>query len=1684
MSAPATTTSIGPARIGIDAGGVLYHKINGSDQTDRARQPIAGAAECLKRMIAAGHSLYLISFAGRKTAAITLTDVREHFPDTFIGIFIVKDKLEKVAICHHLGIDVMIDDSLEVHSSISNGMYLGKARAIAAIPTIRRVLFTADMGVEELAACATEVRAMNFNSGEEVLCARRVWSFKNGRYFGDDNGMFDVFVPYSQSAAFEHIASANYFDINFNSGEEVGFDWFKKNDGDIIVQNEVEPITPEDLHTKCKQHSIQGLVGALSDIVVCNTWDAVWANCRGALHTHVPRPEYDIKRYVYPEFCSNKEEETEPAVTKSATTPPFTPATSSTFHGTGMDLGTSSTAAPTTLPASSSSFLTTAPITAPATSSIAQGSVIALGTPPTVAPTTPSASSSSSLGTDAPVETSDVWRSVKELLLMAGAHPACDPEQLKGLRTTYLKQSLAQLAIDRALLDADPNAPISSCALHFPRSGSRLDVCLGGFHREAAQLLFPTTTDEAAAAVELRGEALEKKLKALRIWSQIRLSRLVSTLSAHVRRQQEQARVEELSRKHAAAIHAVDPSGLKWCLLKNRPVSDEVKNPLPMPIAPLPQDQASFRRCLEFLRKHRDGIQWTDVGTEIDGFPVQFDEVTKVRFLDLEHFAVYDDRRFDGCKRGYTPGVVDRLFDALQGNTYFEHFLFGNNCFAEDTLVSLPNGTSIPIQDVKPGDFVLSFDEHTANGVKYSGASIHGRMVSAVHDNGRKECIELLLEDGRIITCTADHKFRTKGGDWVEAGNLSSTLDSHRVSVTAEYPMDVECSLEEVWSLHLETASTFRKKKQDLDLSMSTPENRDRTLAFARLCGFNMSDGNVTVRTRNVKHSESFTGNMSLGHQDDVASVIRDIRRVTGVEPSFTLPTTENSVFAIALPARLCEWMVSAGVPAGDKTTSVASFPEFVTSPSCPLAVVREFLGGMFGGDGAAPSYGHEGKFTTLRFAQCKTGDVVRSSQSVWDTKLRSMFARFNVLMSGVITTQLHVSGTSAAADSKRRRLKAEGLKLSERITLETHSVDQKATYQLLITFSDAGTLAFAEKIGFRFCCHKQTRLSAACSFWRSVDRCDAQRSRLRELILQKWQPSKWKLGKLKLVDVLSSSKAELQAIEAVHPHTLDWKPDGLDDLNKGVRFGPSSSKEALETWGLSAMFSDKRTGTKYAAAQANALARTKRKALADDYDDVSAEPVGKVRWAVHRDSHVLPMFYLRVVNQRSVGLKHVYDLTVPVQSGSETASLQPSFVANGCLVHNCSGSKGCSGLAYKLLPPGHRYLTLYLAGMNLTEEADWALLARTLRDDTRVQALWLKRNKVGAAGAKALVEYLRTNRTLRILDLDETALGDEGFTTICDALAENGTVRHLYARGNGLGPASGAALAKCLRIRAEKHLPGLRSVFLGSNRLGDEGVAAIAGALPHATDLRRLILSSNRIEAVGMRALAAAPMLESLEVVDLGIEVTTADLGELPNRIADEGLDAVLEFLQKQRHLRSIALAHNRFSREALGKLYTACGKEHPHLLHVDIGERGFKRDTAAWNRLVKELTLKIVNTHGVMTYQEFLTGGRLAALRNIRETRNIESIYRTADFRGANRKKLVKRWPNGRVEFPEADVTAASIAFHSTGLGSSSSSSTVPAGVAAAQHLCNELTKQALGVAPVTPASAVPSEEVASQQ
>lgn len=128
----------------IDAGGVLYYKNDGGDETSVERNPIAGAVEWVTKLKEEGFKLYLVSFAGRKTASLTKGDMEKNFSGLFDGVFFVKNKLEKIAVCRWLGADVMVDDTAEILTTIKTGLYLGKAKEIAGVPTMVRVLFTGD----------------------------------------------------------------------------------------------------------------------------------------------------------------------------------------------------------------------------------------------------------------------------------------------------------------------------------------------------------------------------------------------------------------------------------------------------------------------------------------------------------------------------------------------------------------------------------------------------------------------------------------------------------------------------------------------------------------------------------------------------------------------------------------------------------------------------------------------------------------------------------------------------------------------------------------------------------------------------------------------------------------------------------------------------------------------------------------------------------------------------------------------------------------------------------------------------------------------------------------------------------------------------------------------------------------------------------------------------------------------------------------------------------------------------------------------------------------------------------------------------------------------------------------------------------------------------------------------------
>lgn len=86
-------------------------------------------------------------------------------------------------------------------------------------------------------------------------------------------------------------------------------------------------------------------------------------------------------------------------------------------------------------------------------------------------------------------------------------------------------------------------------------------------------------------------------------------------------------------------------------------------------------------------------------------------------------------------------------------------------CFVPDSMVKLADNSMKPIQEVTIGDEVISHDGTT-------NVVLHTLSYDVSED-----IIELEFEDGRIISCTTDHKFFTSNRGWVKAIDLNEEDD-------------------------------------------------------------------------------------------------------------------------------------------------------------------------------------------------------------------------------------------------------------------------------------------------------------------------------------------------------------------------------------------------------------------------------------------------------------------------------------------------------------------------------------------------------------------------------------------------------------------------------------------------------------------------------------------------------------------------------------------------------------------------------------------------------------------------------------------------------------------------------------------------------------------------------------------
>ncbi len=548
--------------------------------------------------------------------------------------------------------------------------------------------------------------------------------------------------------------------------------------------------------------------------------------------------------------------------------------------------------------------------------------------------------------------------------------------------------------------------------------------------------------------------------------------------------------------------------------------------------------------------------------------------------------------------------VHNSMYGAMGVIRGYLPFMPGAMCLSGDSKISFSYGFTRKIKELSDTNCLWSYNDRqiisNGNGLKY---------------NGKRDVVKITLIDGRTLRCTPDHKIMTTNG-WIEAGKLLSkhkwdgvtfttNTEYSKVVIGFELPEDIIGEDESNWKL--------------LDYTMDTPNNREKTLAFCRILGFILADGTISsyISQRNQKIVRS---SVSIGTLLDSQIFVDDIKLLIGKEPSITnceRTEVKGNTFAVHIPKVLVDQIIMLeGIPIGKRSHQPYTLPSFILDPKCPLAVVREFLGGLFGGDGTSPSLSvAHPSFSPIQLG-LTTIEKYKDDMANTMNNLVELLARFDMKFWCSIPRIARIREDIIPKDVK-----------------------ENPRWEYMITTNSCFSLLFAQKIGFRYCSDKNNKLTVASSYQRFSDTVREQHI---NLVITASNMFDLNEGKLNMKSILTKARQEvyendfplheygsLSKCTDIYNHRS--RPHSLKDFRLLQKFFPTA-KEYTKLVGCESWFSENKYSKKV--------------------------------YSFERESISAPCLYLDVVDIKYDGVDDVYDIIdVP----------NHSFISNGIVVHNCT---------------------------------------------------------------------------------------------------------------------------------------------------------------------------------------------------------------------------------------------------------------------------------------------------------------------------------------------------------------------------------------------------------------------------
>lgn len=410
-------------------------------------------------------------------------------------------------------------------------------------------------------------------------------------------------------------------------------------------------------------------------------------------------------------------------------------------------------------------------------------------------------------------------------------------------------------------------------------------------------------------------------------------------------------------------------------------------------------------------------------------------------------------------------GIVDRVFSFVNpggyklikivirnqripeiGNKYASRAAQKGTCIVGCSKIVLFSGFSKTIKDININDEVWGY---TGKGLQTAKCINKAYM-------GKKETLKITFATGEDLICTKDHRILTKDG-WKEAQNLT---ENDMIVGNIPAPLDIIGEDEKGWQLNM----SYSKNKfiNNFNLNMETEKERNRTLAFSRILGLVLADGWICHTSTK---SKSFRAGVSLGTMIDVNLFITDIgillenikdgegKQINYKKTArfYESKSYAGSCFVYDLPAFLARCFASIeGISIGKRILSKPTLPKFLDN--APKSVLREFLGGLFGGDGCAPHI---------------TRNEIRCIEFMWKT----LESNLKESIEHITKIQNMLIKLGVQSSIRKPRYKVSKAKDGEK----------RMTYGLHLFRNSE----FLDNIGFRYCMYKQCKLSAATTYWK-----------------------------------------------------------------------------------------------------------------------------------------------------------------------------------------------------------------------------------------------------------------------------------------------------------------------------------------------------------------------------------------------------------------------------------------------------------------------------------------------------------------------------------------------------------------------------------------------------------------------